>query len=80
MPNNPVQIILNHSDFLRAPDPAQGGGGKDFFPDADAAFDAHKRSLVAAVDQIVAHMQASSYLRGTDGLGDRPSPSQRQDG
>ena len=61
MPNNPVQIILNHSDFLRAPDPAQGGGGKDFFPDADAAFDAHKRSLMAAVDQIVAHIQASSY-------------------
>lgn len=61
MPNNPVQIILNHSDFLRAPDPTQGGGGKDFFPDADAAFDAHKRALMAAIDRVIAHIKASPY-------------------
>lgn len=61
MPNNPVQIILNHSDFLRAPDPVQRGGGKDFFPDADAEFDAHKHSLVASIDKIVAHIKASPY-------------------
>ena len=61
MPNNPVQIILNHSDFLRAPDPMQGGGGKDFFPDADAAFDAHKHALMASVDQIIAQIKASPY-------------------
>jgi hypothetical protein len=30
MPSNPVQIILNDTDFLRAPDPGQGGGNKDF--------------------------------------------------
>ena len=56
MPNNPVQIILNHSDFLRAPDPVQGGGGKDFFPDSDAAFDAHRNALMIAIDQIIAHI------------------------
>jgi len=61
VPNNPVQIILNHSDFLRAPDPMQGGGNKDFFADADAAFDAHKRSLMAAIDRIITHITASPY-------------------
>jgi len=61
MPNNPVQIILNHSDFLRAPDPGQGGGGKDFFTDADTAFDAHKRSLMASVDRIIEQIELSSY-------------------
>ena len=61
MPNNPVQIILNHTDFLRAPDPGQGGGGKDFFDNADEAFDAHKRALMATIDQIIAQIQTSAY-------------------
>ncbi|MEO9877512.1 MAG: S8 family peptidase [Anderseniella sp.] len=61
MPNNPVQIVLNHSDFLRAPDPMQGGGGKDFFSDADAAFDLHKRELLASIDRIIKEIEASSY-------------------
>lgn len=61
MPSNPVQIILNHSDFLRAPDPVQGGGGKDFFPDANVAFDEHKRALIATIDRIIAQIQVSPY-------------------
>ena len=61
MPNNPVQIILNHSDFLRAPDPVQGGGGRDFFPDKDKEFEAHKRSLMASIDQIICQIEESPY-------------------
>ena len=61
MPNNPVQIILNHSDFLRAPDPAQGGGGKDFFPDADAEFYQHKLRLISSIDQVIAQIESSPY-------------------
>lgn len=61
MPNNPVQIILNHSDFLRAPDPGHGGGGKDFFEGADRAFDDHKQALMAAADQVIKEIEASPY-------------------
>lgn len=61
MPNNPVQIILNHSDFLRAPDPVQGGGGKDFFANADAAFDEHKTALISSIDQIISRIETSPY-------------------
>ncbi len=61
MPNNPVQIILNDRDFLRAPDPVQGGGGKDFFLNADREFDAHKRCLMASIDRIIAQIKTSPY-------------------
>lgn len=46
MPNNPVQIVLNDDAFLRAPDPKQGGGDKDFFEGSDEAFVAHRDSLL----------------------------------
>jgi hypothetical protein len=61
MPNNPVQIILNHEDFLRAPDPGQFGPGKDFFDNADRAFVAHKMTLLTAIDQVTATIEASPY-------------------
>jgi len=61
MPDNPVQIILNDSDFLKAPDLIQGFGGKDFFLGSDIEFDAHKRRLVASIDRIIAQVKASPY-------------------
>ena len=61
MANNPVQIILNDADFLRAPDPGQGGGNKDFFEKADVQFDAHKKRLLQAIDEIIAAVQSSPY-------------------
>ena len=38
MPNNPVQIVLNDSAFIRAPDPAHGGPDKDFFAGDDEGY------------------------------------------
>lgn len=61
MPNNPVQIILNDRDFHQAPDPGQPPRNKDFFDGADAAFAAHKASLLASVDAVIAALKASPY-------------------
>jgi hypothetical protein len=61
MPSNPVQIILNDADFLRAPDAGKGGGNKDFFENADVQFDAHKRRLLQSIDNIIAVVKASPY-------------------
>lgn len=61
MPNNPVQIILNDESFLRAPDPGQGGGNKDFFENADAEFSAHKTRILQSIDTITEAVRASSF-------------------
>ncbi len=61
MPNNPVQIILNDADFLRAPDPVSGGMGKDFFSDQDDAFESHKLGLLKAIDDIIKDIENSPY-------------------
>lgn len=61
MPNNPVQIILNHEDFLRAPEPGRAGPEKDFFDGEDKAFAVHQAALLAAIDAIVAEIKAAPY-------------------
>lgn len=61
MPSNPVQIILNDADFLRAPEPGKGGGNKDFFENADVEFNAHKMQILQSIDAIILAVQASQY-------------------
>jgi len=61
MANNPVQIILNDADFLRAPDPGTYGGNKDFFEKADIQFDAHKNRLLQSIEDIISVVQNSQY-------------------
>lgn len=61
MASNPVQVILNDKNFLRAPDPGQGGGEKDFFVDRDKAFEAHRNDLVASLTAIQTRVSAWSY-------------------
>ncbi len=61
MPNNPVQIVLNDSDFLRAPDPGTSGPGKDFFEKNDAGFAAHRKSLLESLDAIEAAIRSNPY-------------------
>jgi hypothetical protein len=61
MPNNPVQIILNDTDFHQAPDPGQPPRNKDFFEDADKAFVSHRGALLSAVDRIIDEIQTSPY-------------------
>jgi Subtilase family len=61
MSNNPVQIILNHEDFLRAPEPGQAGPGKDFFAGADTLFARHKQTLLTSLDRISKTIKESSF-------------------
>ncbi|GMG82564.1 hypothetical protein LNKW23_17770 [Paralimibaculum aggregatum] len=61
MPNNPVQIILNDTDFHRAPDPGQPPRPKDFFAGADKAFVTHRDRLAANVQKIIDDVKESPY-------------------
>lgn len=61
MPNNPVQIVLNDAAFLRAPDPVRAGEDKDFFQDNDAAFIAHRKAMVAKLDQFDDELATSRF-------------------
>ena len=67
-PNNPVQIVLNDSAFLRAPDPGRAGPDKDFFDGDDERFIAHQRAILAALDAIDARLATApqgplAYIR-----------------
>lgn len=61
MPNNPVQIILNDTDFHRAPDPGQPPRPKDFFEDADRPFVDHRTDLAGTIQNIIDEVERSEY-------------------
>lgn len=61
MSNNPVQIILNDSAFLRAPEPGRMGAEKDFFAKDEAAFVKHKNALLSSIDGISAKIAEWSF-------------------
>lgn len=61
MPNNPVQIVLNDSDFHQAPEPGLPPRPKDFFDGRDDEFARHKGKLLAALDAVIAELRASPY-------------------
>lgn len=61
MPNNPVQIVLNDAAFLRAPDPVRAGEDKDFFQGNDAGFIAHRRAMVAKLDEFDKELATSRF-------------------
>ena len=61
MSNNPVQIILNDTDFHQAPEPGQPPRNRDFFDGADRAFADHKAALIAAVDAVIAELEKSPF-------------------
>lgn len=43
--NNPVQVVLNDSDYIIAPEAGTGGPPTDFFPGRDTEFAAHRQKL-----------------------------------
>lgn len=61
MTRNPVQIILNDDAYLTAPEPKRSGTDKDFFEGGDAAFVAHRDSLVERLRQIESAIKASTF-------------------
>lgn len=65
MPNNPVQIVLNASDFHRAPDPGQPPRPKDFFENADRPFVDHRTNLAETIQDIIDDVENSKYGAAT---------------
>ena len=65
MPNNPVQIVLNDTDFHQAPDPGQPPRPKDFFENENRAFAAHRDSLAGAIQAIIEEVAESPYGNAT---------------
>lgn len=61
MPNNPVQFVQNHEDFIQAPDPGRKGEEKDFFEERDSAFVTHKSTLLGALDTIEQAIVRAAY-------------------
>lgn len=65
MANNPVQIVLNDSDYITPPEAGRGGPPHDFFPDRDDEFKKHKAKLAIQIAKTAEKLAAS----GADGVG-----------
>lgn len=65
MANNPVQIVLNDSDYVVAPEPGKGGPPHDFFAGKDAEFIKHKAKLAGRVQAASARLAS----KATGGVG-----------
>ncbi|MFP4465076.1 MAG: S8 family peptidase [Alphaproteobacteria bacterium] len=61
MANNPVQIVLNDSDFIKPPEPGKMGANKEFFAHRDDEFIAHKKKVISQTEKIQEFIQTSSY-------------------
>jgi len=61
MPNNPIQIVLNHTDFLRAKDPGRFGHPKDFFAGSNRAFIAHRNRLAGKLSDIKTMIEETEF-------------------
>ena len=73
MPNNPVQVVLNASNFIADADPAGGGANKDFFASRDAQFATHKAQLIGQVAQARAVLMSSGHTLGYAKVSMRPN-------
>lgn len=60
---NPVQIVLNSSNYIDAQEILAGGGAKDFFGGKDAAFAAHKAKVTQQLSSIQGTLATSSGCR-----------------
>ncbi|HEN3559185.1 TPA: S8 family peptidase [Yersinia enterocolitica] len=52
MNNNPIQIVLNTSDYIDSPVPEANGNNKDFYPNKDEAFKTHKMDILGSVIEL----------------------------
>lgn len=61
MANNPVQVVLKTSQYMKQPEGGGGGGAKDFFADRDVEFARHKHRLLKQVDSIRTTLSGSNF-------------------
>lgn len=65
MANNPVQIVVNDSDYVVAPEAGKGGPPHDFFAGRDEEFAKHKAKLAGNIGRLAAQLAA----KPTGGVG-----------
>ena len=65
MKHNPLQVVLNSSDYIYKPDPNPGGSLEDFYGGRDDEFREHKASLERQIDHIQRHIKTSDKGVGT---------------
>lgn len=53
---NPVQVVLNHGDFIGLRDPRRQGPRTEFFPKNDGSFTRHKRTIASRLERIEAEL------------------------
>lgn len=61
MANNPVQIVLNHEDFITAPEKARGGPTADPFKGRDKDFVSHKKEIRKQIAAMAQALDASEF-------------------
>ncbi|CAI1514083.1 type VII secretion-associated serine protease mycosin [Serratia quinivorans] len=52
MKNNPIQIVLNTSDYIDSPTPDANGSNKEFYPNKDDAFKKHKNEILSSMFEL----------------------------
>ncbi|WP_080239076.1 S8 family peptidase [Spirosoma rigui] len=61
MPNSPIQVVLNSSDFIKSFDKNPGGSNRDFYADNDLEFIAHKIELSNQLASLKEKQTASNF-------------------
>ncbi|OIQ99453.1 subtilase family protein [mine drainage metagenome] len=64
MKNNPIQIVINSSDYVTPQEVNAGGSNHDFYEGEDDAFWAHKQKLVKQLSSIKTSLARSGYSSG----------------
>lgn len=61
MNNNPIQIVLNTSDYIDSPTPDGIGSNKEFYAKKDDAFKAHKKELLTTMFEMQSSLAQKSH-------------------
>lgn len=61
MKNNPIQIVLNTSDYIDSPTPDASGSNKEFYPKKDEAFKRHKNEILNAMVELQTSLLNKEY-------------------
>lgn len=60
MAHNPVQVVLNTEQYMKAPDTGGGGSARDFYAGNDAEFAKHREKLIRDLETVREQFKPSS--------------------
>ncbi|MGE2468185.1 S8 family peptidase [Klebsiella michiganensis] len=61
MKNNPIQVVLNTSDYIDSPVPDANGSNKEFYPHKDDAFRKHKSEILNSIWELRTSLYNKQY-------------------